>query len=558
MSALGDYVHYDWYTYKQSGTHKMNSGGYNFNEDIFAMHSQLLYKQIESLKIPNLIDIEKEYNLERQRGYDDLVKLQKEDPTKFKNIMSIFISSLGENYENNVDYFLENISLDEKDWVPRFGKNVKIKNLDIGAPPQVNFGSDFKTGYQSSSRYQSAPRIVFCKDMIKYIQKATDEQSNLDINLLLLWKKALENNRASNIKKRKLTDKVINKKGKEVDRIVNDLSPQHARSFDMYASRLRAAYYSAYQINEKLSEAWAEFLGNSIQYSFSQASNIAIKAMTEVGKTYTSSGKGQIATIKFDDSEVKSWIEEKNAKAKADFYSNSKNKNKKFKEPYTELFADFSTIGDETWQKADIEVTLSGDFYGISMKNTNFQARGSIEDDFFTIPQIHLQNSSLMLYLLDIQKNYENWGTHYLNIFADKSKTKTDNLYIKMRIEANDALTLHILLASLTGSGQLREGGRANILAIEDKNSKLKSGEYRVKFFDIPTIISNYFNNSRGWSESGSIYRQIENIELNNTWNPNENGELARITRLMLEARKYSINARLLTEYLRNIYHGIY
>lgn len=557
MSLLGNYIHYGWYRYKRLGTYKDNSegSGNNFHTTVFSLHSSELYKQIRSLKISNLAQLEAEYNNLNDDQILAFKNLLKNNKSRFEIIMTEIIKSLGEKYIPLAATMARDIQINNDSIVYTGGASKKIVNY-IGPPPNFSFGAGKEKKGTGIARYKSLPRINFCKEMVKYIEKSTNNPNHPDIKELQKWIVSFTINRNAYLKQRHTLKLVINKKDEKIQTDVFDLPEDIAITFDQYAMSLRTSYISIGEINEKLQAVFDEFIGNILYYDINMVVNNtmlgqlqAISQALTVGKQQTSSGAGKLI-VDLDINEAKGWIEQKNKEYKNKIKTKG---HQVLKDKYTSLFLDFSHIGDATQQKADVEVALSGQWHGISLKNTNLQARNSDTENLFDIPHVSLQDSSLILYLADIEKNYENLGNHYLNIFA--AHKRIDSLYSNMRKQANKALTLHILWSSLTGQGQLRTGGQANIFAIYDKASRTKAGEHRVKFFDMASIILNYFNNPNGFAEPGSIFTQINDIELENDWN--SKGEDARITRLLLDARDHVIIARLTTEYLRNIYQGI-
>jgi hypothetical protein len=63
-----------------------------------------------------------------------------------------------------------------------------------------------------------------------------------------------------------------------------------------------------------------------------------------------------------------------------------------------------------------------------------------------------------------------------------------------LRADANKSLRLYIAYSALTGEGQLRKTGFANVFAVQDKQKAKGTPFNRVKFYDIPTLVNTLSN----------------------------------------------------------------
>ena len=108
-----------------------------------------------------------------------------------------------------------------------------------------------------------------------------------------------------------------------------------------------------------------------------------------------------------------------------------------------------------TQDKLDVALSFDGEMYNITAKNyANITQR-----------DIHIvSGTSLLAMILDDDVDFIN---HYLNITSTYPGVKGNTLTL-----AHEVMKLNILLKSLTGLGTSGDGGIADILVVNDRNSK--------------------------------------------------------------------------------------
>ena len=189
---------------------------------------------------------------------------------------------------------------------------------------------------------------------------------------------------------------------------------------------------------------------------------------------------------------------------------------------------------------------------GVSMKNTNMSATTYIDPitKKKKVAAISLhQGTSLYVFLKAMQQEHADIHNHFLNVFAaDPNRLST------LRREAADAMVLSLLYSAMSGRGLGKQGGFADILAIEDKSTNLH-GYPRVRFYNIHTILLDIAQRiQRGFHPS--FYLQFSpnfyTFKLHNEYQ--ESGARARITKLLLDARAQKMSMAITKKYLNYLY----
>lgn len=549
-NILGNYVYLNWANYERAGTRNIWTKEQpsrpvisNFNEKIFFMHKANILNTVRSFKISNIRQLEDAYNTSLQKRNDQMRQIFQTDTESFKGIMDLLISTLGKRYALKINELLPLVTWDGDRERPVIIGKINDLNLDqIPAPPSIGFGVS-----SHGKRGQCRPRIKWCDDMKKYIESINQGNPNEDSKQLDQIQEDLQNIQTSY----RALKNIINKNA-----IAYELTNEQALGIDKQLNNIRAGYIDVQQLNTVLAAAWAEFTGNILEQDLNLITWREMYQAVSVGKqtTQSSSEKENTVSIKINDKAAVSYFEKKYREAQK-LSGNLNSKQIKQIAKQAKINANFKTLGSSVSNKRDIEVTLRGEKYGISMKNTNLLAPIDIDAELseHQIPHVALQTSSLALYLMAIEANDEALGTHYLNILATHSDI--DSKYKDMRKQANKSLTLYILYSTLTGEGQLRSQSKVNIFAIYDKAKR--NGEYRVKFYDIASLILNIAQ-MEDFEKMNFLYPKIPDIKLNNDYeealDDKVNGVAVRRAKVLLEARTANIAAYLTNDFLQNIY----
>lgn len=541
-NVLGNYVYLNWENYKQAGTWNYwtvdgESIASNFRPDRFSQHEKNVRALIAKLAVPNLAALEQDYNTSLQNRNETMKNLFLTDVESFQGIIDILIRSLGRSYAAKAQQYVNNTTWDSTHDRPVVNlRNIALKTENFPAPPRLTVKAEVQRG-------QCAPRILFCQQMKEYIKNLVDGtqdeiQKNPDIIMLNEIETQLQD---------------ISQEYRKIKNIVSaeakafELSKQEAAAITNRLEAIRAGYLDIKKLNELLWAAWAEFTGNALEVDLEKITWREIASALDIGKlrTQASAAKEKVTTVTLNTDYAKQWCEQhfRAAKKKSEELSN---KETKALARYSRAMMNFQTLGSSVSNKRDIEVTLAGQKYGISMKNTNLLASANVSEELadMQIPSVELQTSSLALYLAALEAETGALGTHYMNIFA--THNDTDGIYDKMRADANRSFSLYVLYSAITGEGQLRQQPKVHIFAIYDKAAK--NGKHRVKFYDMADLILRVTDHS---SSHSFLNPKIETLTLNNDA---EEKVSYRITKLLLEARNQTIEAHIENRLLQSIY----
>ena len=551
---LGNYIYLKWENYKRAGTRNNWTRGENaeplennFNINIFKAHKVNILQSIQQLKVPNIKNLEQAYNDSLQKRLKQMEKIAATDTDSLEGMMEILISLLGKRYATQASTYAKQIKWDPIHDRPVIIGGITDLNLDTFPPPPPY------TLHAQRGRGQCSPRIAFCIAMQKYILSVNNNQKNEDWNLLNRIIMDLESMRDSY---RKIHN-IISKEARAYE-----LTNKQAKVFDNILNKIRGRYVSVAELNQKLWAAWAEFTGNILLSDLDYITWKEIYNAMQVGakRTTASQGKTNTVSVKLDTAATEKYVKTKYKEA---LQKMSEQEQKQFVSKQIGILANFQALGSSVQNKRDIQATLLGQEYGISMKNTNLLAQAPIDIDEelsdHQIPHVSLQSSSLALYLMGIEEQQEALGTHYLNILAANAGDE-DSVYKKMRTEANQALSLYILYSALTGEGQLRQQAKTNLFAIYDKAAK--NGKHRVKLYDMADLILTIHGNKTVLEQS--LLPSIDAINLDNVkiyvkkGESNNKAVAERVTRILLEARTTNIEARVTNQILQNIYINRY
>lgn len=545
MSMFGDYVHLTWRGYREHGTHRASSKANNYSgAKRFTAHATMIDKlYLSRLEVPNLQQLEDEYNTRVQNQYSLLKSLADNNRGYFESLIAVLIPEINSKWNTPAmiaelaSHIQVNESTQMLEYIPDTNSIIYQYNKGSSQLPKLNWSTN-----SASGRYMG-PISKYALNLADKLKELYPDSSEQDQKILKDLSKEI--NTFDKTFKPAPSDKLVEGAPKRQAQSFKDQAEQFKQQID----NIRLKYSSIEEINRQLTAAFAEMFGNMAAYhADTYAKNQLAEAMKQalkVGARQTQKGRTpDIAPLSFKEAAIE--FDEKGATSSI------------FKKIETGTFTaegqekvqyEFKNLGDPKQQKADIEITLSGQKYGISMKNTDLSkvyfkdANGKIRES-----TINIQDSSLLLYLLGIEQKTPMLGTQYLNVLAEHSSRHDDDTeYYATRQAANKALTMYIIYSALTGQGQLRQGGNANILAIQDKNNKLPSGINRVRFFDMAKIVRDMTATT-----DNDVYKTIAKINLKNDYVDGEYSEAIpkRLTRLLMDARNETIAVALKTSLL--------
>lgn len=538
MSTFGQYVHLTWEGYKRFGTREWDQTSSNFNANIFNKHRKAVLSQAKHMEIKNLKNMETTYNKMNENAYKLLKKLTsgKSNIDNLKALLKVINKSWS---EDQISEIAQHLSWDDN--TQRFKYTGKALKGKSGA------GGDFKPIPEGSSFYAKA-LLNRIDRILTTLQDLYAEETPPQKESLLKLKQDIIETANIQIRKYKIKSQIVEKSFAEEGKgtlYYKKRKPGYAIAKEF--NQIIESCLSAKQVNEQIAYRLPEIIGQiATSGSLSLLKNDFLKGLQKSIGTSTSFTKRNQKTGVYwnlDEVVLEDAFNDKNLKKAIDQFRT---------EDGSRVSYQLREAGEGRQQKADIEwiVDSKGKKMGISMKSTYLSA------DEFTTPNISLQSSSLLLYLLGIQQNFGamEMGNHYLNILANHEDSIFDaGNYSKIRGQADAALTLAVTFSALTGNTQLRKGGQARILAISDRK---KNGEYPlIRFFDMGKIIQN-LNIQLG--EAGDLYKEISNISLKNDFIEGEGSPLKlaskRITKLIVAARAETLHAKISKEFLLNMY----
>lgn len=548
-SALGQYIHFFASSYVDKGTHRWGNSG-NFERDIFQRHREIILNQAQSLKHANLRMLEDKYNTANYHLFNRLKSMFNRASTLSEkvDIMGPILRQINQSWSDlEIAEFVEHLYFNEKtqtlQYIGQKGTLRASKRINISAVPTL-VGED-------SYRYINT---VYnrCNELIGKI-KASD-LDDVSKNNFIDKIKSIAADALDLIKNIEMKTSALASLGSSsLARIPGRIPAQAADKLLEELQRIGSEASSIVSLNQQLQAGFSEFMGNAIANG---AAKVADAALHDVFRKVARTGTQQTVALKGADSRIfmemdQSILEEEFIKGQAADRTQIITKSKEG----DQVTYSFSAIHDKVNQKTDIAITIQDTPLNISMKNTDLSKAFINEANRIQSPGIELQNSSLFLYLMGLQQSaIENLGTHYLNIFSDHPPGENDDegTIQKMRKDAVHSLSLAILYSSLTGQGQMRSGGEANILAVQDKAKKLSNGMPRTRFFDMSDIINSIDKNLDNFITSPNI----ENLIFSNSWEgkaPSRTSANKRITKVLIEARQKRITAKLSNQFLNNL-----
>ena len=552
-SALGQYVHLNWENYQKMGTRRRDEGKEakffnNANSQIFNIHRNQIRNQALKLKKPNLKALEAEYNILNERQFTNL-------KTRFDELRSIndkidFLKPMF----NMLDKSLSDETITEIIKSLKFNNNGNIEINSNFLKSTINFTLlpeiPKENTKDSHGRYLTTflRRALETKDYIEQqvkvdiidgetAQELGVELDNL-INTVVSCIQKPDEKKEDIIQQLKLNK--YYKRGKVSAELIN--------KYIEILNTIRKKITDMSQLNTQLQASFVEFLGEMVSDGATATSKQMIQLFFSDLQNKVRPGQKQTQALSggdfriFSDFEIdEEWLRQQE--------SDIQKKVVKIGKDSFEL----KPIRSSVSQKADAEVLLQGEKINLSLKNTDLSNALLKEQEeglrYWQIPSIKLQSSSLLLFLMGAQQQMQNLGTHYLNIFA--KHTDENDSYTKMREQANQAMLLNLVFSGLSGQGQGRQDGYAEVLAVYDK-AKSVNGLPRIKFFDMYDIVT-----SPNLKDGAIIHPSIETISLKNEREGQDNSSAQankRISKLLLEARTKNISINLSHRFLNNLY----
>ena len=540
MSAFGQYVHYTWEGYKNYGTYmseaswstkKPRSIKTNFNDDIFDVHQSLILKQAAPIK--NIKQLENEYNIANSKS--------------FKRVQEL-MAEMGRGSLPAKESVETMLSILRSNWTPQRLSSI-MQNLILDpATNNLKYGGDGYTG----------PALINSKSVLVKIpipngnQKKTLEslentvqkiESGLKKDLgdiYFTYEPSVERIKVFLQQERQ---NLINA-GKVLNSSRNLLTPQSSRTAVIYINDLIEQFETVADINKILQERFAEVIGTLSGFVISELTTTEIrdkvlKPLITEGRAGAQSAVGQGQLLKFktalDQSTLSYFQTHGTTTEQSSIIQGKKGR------------LSIRGVGASVSQKADVEFEFSNkETYGISVKNTTYEL---LSQNALKTQTVKAQSSSLALFLMGAQLEWDDLGTHYLNALAQHYSLKTKKpvnppLANQMRREAITTLNLAVLYSALSGANQARTGGQAQILAIYDK---AKGASQRVKFFDIGTIVQT----AAVTNNQSLISPRLVTLKFANTWAAKSS--TPRITKLLVEARSKTLSVQISKSFLNSL-----
>ena len=571
---LGDYIHLTWQGYLASGieSHK-DRNTISPTAAIFEAHTENIRKAARGLAIPNIKQLENEYN------------------TKIVNNLDIINTAVNAMSASEKYDFFKKIALSTKfsqaeaDFIAKHMQTDERNGIKYNPPNAAT--NPFRTGRLTIPRFKTHIENIkgeqvevgdnkyhYPVTVMQRINDAIEKVKKLDGIDEVIKKETISalNRIIQNLRKYESSVKGQNKIKEQLGLSLQPpiISNQLANRFIDQARSVLVKISAIDSINQQLAQYWAENEGNIIAkkssalgfwYVNDMISSIAGKSRKPVGS--------QQSIVSVDTNMVISGdVLQKNLQRLEGLIKKEEGSTKKIIEIdidgkkipiHYELFRDYSVQ-----QKADIIYNFDNNGNNqrmdISMKSTDLSKDKYWDKDNseYKLASIDLQSpTSLLLYLSGIEKMTAGMGTHYLNILAEHSDNEIGNL----RYAALESLQISLLYSAMTGELQHRSGGfNANVLAVRDK--ALAPGVHRVKFFDMSNIIEKVIE--KGAANNVVFTPSLANIRLKNEKYPEKDGEdnaraiaaRRRAASVVIEARQEVVSVAITKMLLNNIYNN--
>ena len=544
MSALGNYVHLSWKGYKKAGTYrdesnwkrqKVDEDGNrvrkaktNYDEQVFSRYIDTIQNRARALQTQDLLNLEKEYNRNRLNQFEAFKRASQTRPQDFAELMKLVVKNadLGGVFEAQADTIAELLSLDDgiqnvtlskageklvnsmQDSLSEIKKIAQLENKEGGE-------SFLDTLYRKIDMAYAIVKLSPQQDVLKIrLAKIEQELDQIEEAVLKGWAspsftliKAKQSAKRSRVKVPRSV----------AVRITNDI-----------IAISKAANFSL--LLKKIQGSFTEVMGASLKPMIRRlAINEINSVLGSISSPSTLSAKPGIDIILLDSDIMQEELRKHPIRNTTfDLYAKDGDKIT-FKTDYS------------TKNKADFTLDWKGKVLGVSAKSYDLSVDNIYDKDLQqVIPNyIHLHSgTSLLMFLLGMEQNvYSPIGTHMLNIFAQHADIKEDmSAYSAMRSRAEQALLISMLYSSLSGDllGKSRDTF-ANVLMIEDKSKTLAPNLFKVRFYDVSTIVNRVLQNNHQQASYIFIKPALKSMTLANT---KELSTKARITKVLLEARQ--------------------
>ena len=546
MGKIGNYVHLHLENYYKYGTKQEGAQVTDFNATLFETHHRQLRALIEKQKTPNLDKIAEEYNKKNEAAWKMFAALDKKRPED-TNILHHLLHQINSLWTDDfIDIIISGLS-----WS-------SAHDTFIFKPPK-NFKSQYTDTAISGLPALRLAKADFhyIKTLINYIDKFLKYLEPMDGEAAAADRKYLNQKKEDLKEVQKVMEGVTNVQRKE-GKIKAVLGKKQVFINNVFfeaqqkeLNQRREKYVGAAEINKQIQSAMAEIFGNIVAQDATDIGIDAVKKAINEALSIGRKGSEAINVSKRNFINLSAEAIEENYIEATKYIASKEGSNGKFGYRFAEL-------GTSRAQKRDVELTIEDKTYGISVKNTQFaKAFAKSQNQLLPPSTIHLQNSSLLLFLTGMEKDpssagLANLGTHYLNALS----THTEGFDANIQQDALNSLKLYILYSSLTGQGQLRNSaGSASILAIYDKASSKNTPIERIKLFDMSEIllILDNLNFEQGVQFIPAINSRF--LLPNKKVESNKGVGAAvqkRLTNILLAARSCNISTSLYTAFLRD------
>lgn len=580
-SLLGNYVHFNWSRYKKYGTARDETevrSGSSYSTGVFNKHRRETIQKIQSMQtLSNLKQLEKEYNdgaRQINKFISDCLTMAKSGTSgEDSKFIYALLEKVNQSWTKEVaECILHYLEFDK----PTESWKYNPPSSEVALQKDMSEMQKIKSSLKRTARIHLEVLISHLNSIKIKIDNMQD--GALKTSLLQECKEYLEL-----LNEGQQSDKWL---AQSLDKIWKKSSSQKYPKgfFTMDGSTgvlnqllykinlLTSKTVSAISIENQIGADMAEFIGEAVGQQITQIGkteiadlfkNFILSNQKTAGSQTTS--KGAISGLQVylgDNQKLLAQLYEKGTSGIA----------KKGSKKYGDINYSISALSDEVQRKADFTVEIEHNTIGVSMKNTDLSAIERFEQKIqANVPAtIHLQNSSLLLYLGAIELESSGLGTHYLQILSQQKGYTSKNSGVpiqNMRRSANKALALYILWSAMTGRGQARGDGAefADILAVYDKASNNGQKNFRrIKLFSMrellhklitPQAIEEYVH------FSPSIL--TNQLLLNNRWvsetedTDSKEASDIRILALLAEARSKTIEVSLAKKFLNDFSNGV-
>ena len=544
MSALGNYIHYSWQNYEEYGTkmpmrwktrvaEEKNYRGASpftvFIENIRARSQRVIHQDIQEL--------EYQYNKQRLKQYEAFKRAYVTNHASYIELMKKVIKNADLGSDINVDLLAQQLVLDDTiQNVTIKDKNLLQENVEIKRIRQLAKGDDKTTSFLNtiSVAYERAEKLV---------QRAPDP--------------SLFTAELARIKQEIDTIEQLSREGEVYRRIQNT---QSSKTYKAIIPRELARKLIS-EIIAVAKAADVSSLLSKLQGSFTEIMGVSLRPLYHrIAIDMIGDGLGNITSAPVINN--KAGEQPFDTDVTVDLYLDQqtmREASNSSRGPFT-IFQDENGVVTfktdySTKNKADFvlewkgqELAVSAKAYDLSVADIYDRTQKQQVPNFISLHS----GTSLLIYLLSLQQysGVDDIGNHFLNIFVDHyneethEKEKEGGDYAAIRSQAQNALTIGMLYSGLTGDLLGKDPSTyANILMIEDKNASLAPNLFKVRFYNIDTIISSVIGDFTTMRDAIHFTPKLSTLRLKNKYD--KQSARARITKTLLHARSKKIKVGL-------------